>query len=266
MIQLLSDSPQPERLLLGDEGFRYERPRTILGEDELWVIDKVEYLSFRFESEPRKLTACTMKEKICLRELRTAIKAEHEVFARAEILDSFPRSPYRVAELGFVSRIKSSGCALPLSLTKDILSAVERSWTVQKVTREAIISMLKASRKNSAVPLPKVYGKAALTEWFALDHQGLWISDVELTGEEWSEATFAYWVQKQPQTGFQRPSLPEAVRHEVWRRDQGRCVRCGSQRNLEFDHVIPFSKGGSSTARNLQLLCEACNRSKAATV
>ena len=56
--------------------------------------------------------------------------------------------------------------------------------------------------------------------------------------------------------------IPERVRHEVWRRDMGRCVQCDTQEMLEFDHIIPFSKGGSNTARNLQLLCEKCNRRK----
>lgn len=60
--------------------------------------------------------------------------------------------------------------------------------------------------------------------------------------------------------------IPEEVRFEVWRRDGGRCVKCGSQRGLEFDHVIPFSKGGSNTARNIQLLCESCNRTKRDTI
>lgn len=59
-----------------------------------------------------------------------------------------------------------------------------------------------------------------------------------------------------------REPIPEAVRHEVWRRDQGRCAKCGSQEKLEFDHIIPHSKGGADTARNIQLLCERCNRIK----
>lgn len=60
----------------------------------------------------------------------------------------------------------------------------------------------------------------------------------------------------------QREPIPEEVRFEVWRRDEGKCVQCGSKENLEFDHIIPFSKGGANTARNLQLLCQNCNRKK----
>jgi hypothetical protein len=59
-----------------------------------------------------------------------------------------------------------------------------------------------------------------------------------------------------------RPGIPEAVRNSVWNRDGGVCTNCGSNEKLEFDHIIPVAKGGSSTARNLQLLCEPCNRRK----
>jgi len=59
-----------------------------------------------------------------------------------------------------------------------------------------------------------------------------------------------------------RSSIPEEIRHEIWRRDQGQCVKCGSKENLEFDHIIPISKGGSNTVRNIELLCENCNREK----
>jgi 5-methylcytosine-specific restriction endonuclease McrA len=66
--------------------------------------------------------------------------------------------------------------------------------------------------------------------------------------------------------GAVREPIPEHVRVFVWRRDEGQCVRCGSRERLEFDHIIPVIAGGSSTERNIQLLCESCNRSKSATV
>lgn len=59
-----------------------------------------------------------------------------------------------------------------------------------------------------------------------------------------------------------RDHIPQNVRDEVWRRDQGRCIECGSKEFLEFDHIIPISKGGSNTTRNIQLLCQTCNRKK----
>lgn len=66
--------------------------------------------------------------------------------------------------------------------------------------------------------------------------------------------------------GATREPIPENVRLFVWRRDKGQCVRCGSRERLEFDHIIPVAAGGSSTERNIQLLCESCNRSKGASV
>lgn len=67
-------------------------------------------------------------------------------------------------------------------------------------------------------------------------------------------------------TDDSRAPISEDVKAFVWRRDNGKCVKCGSQEKLEFDHIIPHSKGGSDTERNIQLLCEKCNRSKGAGI
>ncbi len=48
----------------------------------------------------------------------------------------------------------------------------------------------------------------------------------------------------------------------VYSRDGGICKCCGSSTSLEYDHITPYSCGGSSDVSNIQLLCQKCNRSK----
>ena len=57
--------------------------------------------------------------------------------------------------------------------------------------------------------------------------------------------------------------IPSGVMREVYKRDAGECRRCGATDNLHFDHILPFSKGGSSrTAGNIQILCARHNLQK----
>ena len=57
--------------------------------------------------------------------------------------------------------------------------------------------------------------------------------------------------------------IPSEIKKEVWKRDKGKCIICGSSKNLHFDHDLPFSKGGSSlTAANIRLLCAKHNLQK----
>lgn len=60
-----------------------------------------------------------------------------------------------------------------------------------------------------------------------------------------------------------RRIIPTWVKLEVWKRDGGKCTMCGSEEDLHFDHIIPWSKGGSSsTPENVQLLCGKHNLQK----
>jgi hypothetical protein len=57
--------------------------------------------------------------------------------------------------------------------------------------------------------------------------------------------------------------IPTKVKQAVWARDGGKCRLCGSTENLHFDHILPFSKGGTSLlADNIQLLCAKHNLQK----
>jgi len=57
--------------------------------------------------------------------------------------------------------------------------------------------------------------------------------------------------------------IPSWVKLEVWKRDHGRCKTCGAASGLHFDHIIPYSKGGSSKdPANIQILCGRHNLAK----
>lgn len=58
--------------------------------------------------------------------------------------------------------------------------------------------------------------------------------------EEDKSQPSAGWLVSHPRV------VPAAVKQAVWKRDKGSCVQCGSDKNLHFDHIIPWSKGGSS--------------------
>ena len=57
-------------------------------------------------------------------------------------------------------------------------------------------------------------------------------------------------------------SIPRTVQFRVLKRDNQICQVCGrstTDDDVHFDHVIPWSKGGSSEENNIRLLCSPCN-------
>ncbi len=55
-------------------------------------------------------------------------------------------------------------------------------------------------------------------------------------------------------------AVPKNVRVAVWRRDHGKCAKCGSYKQIDFEHIVPLSEGGSNTPENIRLICEKCRR------
>lgn len=117
-------------------------------------------------------------------------------------------------------------------------------------------------------PLPDVGESYDLKKPFAL-----W-SDGELKARE---AELLAELRDAPRLqGGSRRAVPQSVKVAVAARDNGQCQcmagimchghygKCGSTEEPHYDHVIPWSKGGSDTEDNLQILCGPCNRRKGA--
>ena len=68
----------------------------------------------------------------------------------------------------------------------------------------------------------------------------------ELSRRGWAESALATRRRSGPGKVAIAARLRKEVRNVVWRRAKGMCEKCGSVDNLEFDHIIPVSKGGSN--------------------
>jgi CRISPR/Cas system Type II protein with McrA/HNH and RuvC-like nuclease domain len=69
---------------------------------------------------------------------------------------------------------------------------------------------------------------------------------------------------------FNLKTTSSAEAKRMWRRSirekwENRCAYCESEDNLTLDHIVPQSKGGSDTTRNVVACCHSCNQSKGHT-
>lgn len=79
---------------------------------------------------------------------------------------------------------------------------------------------------------------------------------VETEGEKAKALLGASQVEKSQNQRY----ISQAVKHQVWQRDGGRCTKCRGQRHLQYDHIRPVALGGQSDVANLRLLCFHCNQ------
>lgn len=128
---------------------------------------------------------------------------------------------------------------------------------------EAMQEYKKGTRKPEIV---QVYEKISSGIW--CDQGRYELIDARIV-EDGTRKVFRFFLKPTKTTFAKEPFLQETrliptyVKVEVWKRDQGKCVICEAQKNLHFDHDIPFSKGGSSiTTENVRLLCAKHNLSK----
>ncbi|MFD9561505.1 HNH endonuclease [Streptomyces sp. NPDC059994] len=59
-----------------------------------------------------------------------------------------------------------------------------------------------------------------------------------------------------------RPGDWSSRRAKVLTRDRFTCQKCGTRENLQVDHIVPVSRGGSWDLDNLWVLCGKCHALK----
>ncbi|MCO6497730.1 MAG: HNH endonuclease [Chitinophagaceae bacterium] len=106
----------------------------------------------------------------------------------------------------------------------------------------------------------------SITKKFKIKHSGSWPQMFKLTTDEELEVLLKYFRKLKVvnrKEYFKTRRISAKIQEFVYDRDKGKCARCGSSIDLHFDHIIPYSKGGSSDdVKNIQILCAKCNLQK----
>jgi 5-methylcytosine-specific restriction endonuclease McrA len=92
-------------------------------------------------------------------------------------------------------------------------------------------------------------GQYRSAEWARVNNRGPWEFGVPLPRQK------------------ARRRTTKAQRAQCFKEKGKRCVTCGRKRvpspfQIEVDHIIPVSKGGTNAQSNLQPMCGQCNRKK----
>jgi len=135
----------------------------------------------------------------------------------------------------------------------------------QKITNEELISELRRVAKtlgfeNVTKNEFKKHGKYGDTIYGK--RFGSWYKANIAAGLE------GYDHGKKRKANFKRVRIRSQVKLNILRRDKHQCCLCHKSPNrfpypnLQIDHIIPVSKGGSNDESNLWTLCQKCNRAK----
>lgn len=154
-----------------------------------------------------------------------------------------------------------------------VLTVGKKVFLLRNMSREEFQEHLDGQRQH-----PRLAAKIAGRRYWHYRNRFYWESDglnpdqvyALITAREQrktqqierAQATVA--MGSKPRESARRTRIPDDVKQYVWTRDGGQCQSCGSTVELQFDHIIPVSMGGSSNTENLQILCGPCNRFKSA--
>jgi hypothetical protein len=189
-----------------------------------------------------------------------------------------PNAPYRdrIEENGRVLVYEGHDVARTAQTPNPKLVDQPRCAVTGKLTQNGLFEKAAKQARNLERPseVVAVYEKI---------HAGIWaFNGFFLLTDAWTESDGSRFVFKfrlelvdstdgtklrEPNELTHNRVISSVVKLQVWQRDKGQCVLCGSKTNLHFDHDLPYSKGGTSLdAANIRLLCAKHNLSKGAKI
>ena len=97
------------------------------------------------------------------------------------------------------------------------------------------------------------------TKNLAADGMPVPVDRMPLPADEGAFTTAPFKGSVKSAAGPKPRSISKGKRYRIWKRDGGACVKCGSKKGLQVDHIVPVAHGGGCEEENLRILCGDCN-------
>jgi hypothetical protein len=203
----------------------------------------------------------------CVSELRLSEDAALKRLQAARTAREFPTIFDALSQ----GRIHLAGvCMLAPHLTRENVDELVDSAAF-KAKSEIAQVLARCFPRTELLPLVgRVSSTTSGTESHAPGH--VKFEDVKLAGtidrpDRWPGGAESFAVSKLEPQSAESYALHVTI---VWMRDEGRCTfvsanghRCGARKFVEYDHVVPVTRGGRATVENIRLRCRGHNQFEA---
>lgn len=207
----------------------------------------------------------------CTRELKLADTSTHYRIVTARLMNELPRILPKI-ENGCLSL---SNITMAVKHMKDlkIEDTIEKERILESIEnlskRECEIKLFELT----GIERPKMTNLTIKDETYLLLQRARDLISTPMTQDELLQFLIRAFIERAEKSRFKTQTnadlhtpeyvtrvIPAAIKRAVHERDGGKCTKCGSTHNLQYDHIIPFSLGGKSTLENIRLLCFNCNQ------
>lgn len=144
-----------------------------------------------------------------------------------------------------------------IKIYRELLTDYNFSTLPDHIKGQLLMIWILASQLDNKIPYDAIWLKGRISATESVDIELLIDLGFLLLSDSSEENTCADSAQV-----LGSRYVNKQIKAFIFERDKGQCCACKTNKKIEFDHIIPISKGGLSTAENLQLLCTSCNRKK----
>ena len=183
------------------------------------------------------------------------------VYIRKDVMQAIHDTAENKKIYVIYKKIVDNSCTLGQYDTEELLEDKEK---LQEIERELFTSQIKKPRTDFFITVTLTntnkYGYQYATKKDSFDSEEIEDIIVKLgyrNGDFYLDAKIWESICR-----VERAKVSNKIRKSIYERDGYRCRKCGSNYELEIDHIFPISKGGKSTYDNLQTLCHDCNSKK----